>query len=102
MAPPVGVKGPTVPGDEGTLRARPEAGTGLGMGALMSSSPDETVAGSAPMASILTTASPDDRRVAEGGGGGDDRDGRLRFVWKSGAVELCPTAEACPGSTPWW
>ena len=45
MAPPVAVKGPTVPGVDGRLSNRPEAGTGLGMATLMAIEPLEIVAG---------------------------------------------------------
>ena len=58
MAPPVAVKGPTVPGVDGRLSNRPEAGTGLGMAALMAIEPLEIVAGVAPVASTFRVAVP--------------------------------------------
>ncbi len=58
MAPPDALKGPTVPGVEGSVRPRPVAGTGLGMGVLMVMVPLEIEAGVAPVASIFSEAVP--------------------------------------------
>jgi hypothetical protein len=58
MAPPVAVKGPTVPGVAGRTRARPVDGTGLGIGALIMMGGAATEAGVAPVASTLRLALP--------------------------------------------
>ena len=58
MTPPVAVKGPIVPGVLGNVSVRPEAGTGLGMGALMVMGGAASDAGVAPVASTLRVALP--------------------------------------------
>ena len=102
-APPVAVKGPTVPGGEGRSKVRPVGGTGLGMGALMSMRPDETVAGvgaggvdpdhrASPMMAELPSAAAaetiDDGKVELG----------LEVRWPRTAVP----ATGCSGSMPSW
>jgi len=58
MAPPDAVKGPTVPAVEGRTNDRPDAGTGLGIGALMLIVGAATDTGVAPVASTLRLAVP--------------------------------------------
>ena len=58
MAPPDAVKGPTVPGVEGSTRESPVGGTGLGIGALIVMVGAATAAGVAPVASTLSVAVP--------------------------------------------
>jgi hypothetical protein len=58
MAPPVAVKGPTVAGVVGRFSVSPDAGTGLGIGALIVTGGAATDAGVAPVASTLSVAVP--------------------------------------------
>jgi len=58
MAPPVAVKGPIVPAEEGRVRVTPPGGMGDGRGTSMVMVPVEICAGVAPVASTLAVAEP--------------------------------------------
>jgi hypothetical protein len=92
--PPVGVKGPMVPADDGRSKVRPVAGSGLGMGTLMSMGPDDTVAGVAPTASTFTTASPTIAELPRAAAAPAIDDGSVSWVWKLVASNDCPTDSA--------
>jgi hypothetical protein len=88
MASPVAVKGPTVPGVEGSSSVMPVDGTGLGRGALMAMSPADTVAGVAPVASTLTTAVPVIAVFPSAAAAEAIDDGMVTCVWKFDALNV--------------
>ncbi len=100
MAPPVAVKGPTDAGVEGNINVRPVAGTGLGIGALMTRLPLEIEAGVAPVASTLVTAVP---AMAEfpSAAAADTMDvGRATMDWYPVRLNVAPAAGAAGVMVP--
>lgn len=92
MAPPDAVKGPTDPGDVGTLRAMPVEGTGLGMATSKDSVGVAMLAGVAPLASTVTVAEPLIDELPSAAAAVARLAGMSAWTWKSVTLNCEPVA----------
>jgi hypothetical protein len=81
MVPPDAVNGPIVAGAEGTARAKPDEGTGVGMGTSKLMAPEGIAAGVAPLASTWVVADPAMLMFPRAWAAATMSCGMLRLVW---------------------
>src|SRR5579862_88091 len=96
----VAVKGPRLPGVDGTSNCRPPEATGEGKVRLNGSAPVDMVDGVAPTADTVAVAVPVRAKPPMGGNSFNTLGGNVACAWKFCTVNCWPTLGAAGESDP--